>query len=353
MRAIAAVVVGGGIALGGLIAAQSARHLNPIIDLLERKQPVFGIATPSAGGGGGRRGGGAAGGAAGAGAAGASTTPAVPAPPPPPPPPPKTPLELAKEALAHPEADYYFNGSMEGSVDRALGPFTLFADALVESGAISKAPYHRLLAPLSVKTPKISTDPPKAIENISRQLNAGAAAISFVEVDTARELEQGIAAMRFKAKGGTRPDDIGPAAKYWGLTEAQYREKADVWPLNRNGELLAWAIVETKEGIANVRQIAQVKGLSVLIPGAGTLRGVFSTTVDGKQVRDEAAWEAGIQQILAACKEFNVPCGYPANATDIEMRMKQGFSVIIVQQFSEAGFKAIEIGRQISGRDKK
>ena len=350
MRAVvAAVIVGGGVVLGGLTSAQSGRHLNPIVDLLEKKQPVFGIATPSAGGGGGgRRGGGAPGGTAGGGAAAAA--PAAPATPPPPP---KTPLELAKDALAHPEADYYFNGSMEGSVDRAIGPFTLFADALVESGAISKAPYHQLLAPLSVKTPKISPDPAKAIENISRQLNAGAAAISFVEVDTARELEQGIAAMRFKSKGGTRPDDIGRRAKYWGLTDAQYREKADVWPLNRNGELLAWAIVETKEGIANVRQIAQVKGLSVLIPGAGTLRGVFSTTVDGKPVRDEAAWEAGIQQILAACKEFNVPCGYPANATDIEMRMKQGFSVIIVQSFSDAGFKAIEIGRQISGRDKK
>jgi len=340
--AIAALAV---VALGGsVLGGQSGRHLNAMVDLLKEKKPIFGLATPSAGGGGRGNRGGRAGGAAGAAATGAPTPPA-------PAPPTRTPLDLAKDTLAHQEADYFFSGGMEGGVDRGIEAFTLFADALVEAGGISRSPYHRLLAPLSVKTPKISTDPAKAIENISRQLNAGVTSISFVHVDTAAELEQGIAAMRFKSKGGTRPDDIGNAPKYWGLTTAQYREKADVWPLNPNGELVAWAIVETKEGVANVRSIAQVKGLGVLIPGAGTLGGVYSTTVDGRRVRDDAAWEEAIQQILAACKEFNVACGYPANANDIEMRMKQGFSVFIIQSFNEGGFKAVEIGRKAGGRD--
>ena len=56
-----------------------------------------------------------------------------------------------------------------------------------------------------------------------------------------------------------------------------------------------------------------------------------------------------IQQVLAACKEFNVPCGYPAGAADIEMRMKQGFSVFVIG-WGEPGFKAVEIGRGVSGR---
>ncbi|MGQ0639714.1 MAG: hypothetical protein ACT4P6_02935 [Gemmatimonadaceae bacterium] len=43
-----------------------------------------------------------------------------------------------------------------------------------------------------------------------------------------------------------------------------------------------------------------------------------------------AFWEAAIQQVLAACKAFNVPCGCPANANNIEMRMKQGFSVFVI-----------------------
>jgi 4-hydroxy-2-oxoheptanedioate aldolase len=338
------MAVTAGVVLGGSVLGQSGRHLNPMVDLLKDGKPVFGVQPPF-GGGGGNRGGNRGGGGAAAGAAGASTTP------PPAPVPARTPLDVAKDILAHPEVDYFFNGSMERAVDPALATFTQYADALVEAGAISRSPYHRLLAPLSVKTPKISTDPTKAVENISRQLNAGVASISFVHVDTAAELEQGIAAMRFKSRGGSRPDDIGQAAKYWGLTDAQYRAKADVWPLNPDGELVAWAIIETKEGLANVREIAQVKGLGVLIPGAGTLRGVFTTTTaEGQQVRDEQAWETAIQKILAACKEFKVACGYPASATDIEMRMKQGFSVFIIQSFSDAGFKAVEIGRQVSGR---
>jgi 4-hydroxy-2-oxoheptanedioate aldolase len=335
------MVMGAALAAAAVsLQGQSGKHINPMIDLLAAGKPVFGLAAPTAGrgGGGGRRGGGDA-------AAAAPATPAPPAVV-------RTPADLAKDTLAHPEADYFFNGNMERAVEPGITAFTAYADALVEAGAIVKSPTHRLLAPLSVKTPKISTDPARAIDNVSKQLNAGVTSISFVHVDTAQELEQGIAAMRFKSRGGTRPDDIGNAAKYWGLTEAQYREKADVWPLNPNGELVAWAIIETKEGVANVREIAQVKGLGVLIPGAGTLGGVYSTMVDGKRVRDDKAWEDANQQILAACKEFKVACGYPAGPNDIEMRMKQGFSVFIIQAFNESGFRAVQIGRQVSGRDK-
>ena len=337
MRARTLFVITAAVVVGIPLASQSPKHLNPMIDLLAAGKPVFGLSAPTVrGGGGGPRGAG--------GATPANAPPATP-------PPARTPLDLAKDTLAHPESDYFFNGNMERSVDPAIEAFTQYADALVEAGGIAKSPFHRLLAPLSVKTPKISTDPAKAVENISRQLNLGVTSISFVHVDTAPELEQGIAAMRFKSKGGTRPDDIGQAPKYWGLSEQDYRARADVWPLNPNGELVAWAIIETKEGIANVRQIAQVKGLGVLIPGAGTLRSVLTKTDEnGQQVRDEQAWEAAIQQILSACKEFKVACGYPATATDIEMRMKQGFSVFIIQAFNENGFKAVEIGRQVAGR---
>jgi 2-keto-3-deoxy-L-rhamnonate aldolase RhmA len=346
MRARVPVAVIAAVVLGGSVLGQSGKHLNPMVDLLAAKKPIFGLSAPSA------RGGGPGGNRGRAGTDGTAAT-GAPATPAPPPATPKTPLELAKDTLAHPESDYFFNGGMERAVDPGIAAFTEYANALVEAGAISRSPYHHLLAPLSVKTPKISPDPAKAIENISRQLNAGVVSISFVGVDTAEELQQGIAAMRFKSKGGTRPDAIGDAPKYWGVSEKEYREKADVWPLNPNGELVAWAIVESKEGLANVRAIAQVKGLGVLIPGAGTLGGVFSTTnAEGRRVRDDAAWEAANLQVLAACKEFNVPCGYPANAEDIEMRMKQGFSVFIIQAFNERGFQAVQIGRKVSGRDK-
>jgi 4-hydroxy-2-oxoheptanedioate aldolase len=293
-----------------LAAAEGAR-LNPLVDSFAAKKPVFGLYAPSN-----RRG------------QGQEPTQ-------------KTPQQLVEEAVAFRGSDFYFDGSMEGGLERGFPAFSSFVRALSQQPLATRRAY-----PLTVKTPKIATDPAKAVLNISRQLNLGVSGIVFVDVESAEEVRQGLAAMRFKAKGGTRPEDVGGAPAYWGLSEKDYRAKADLWPLNPQGELVNWTIVESKEGLAHVREIAAVKGISVLFPGAGTLRGVFTTTnAAGERVLDAAAWEAAIQQVLAACKEFAVPCGYPANANDIELRLKQGFSVFI-SQWGDGGFKAIELGRR-------
>jgi hypothetical protein len=93
-----------------------------------------------------------------------------------------------------------------------------------------------------------------------------------------------------------------------------------------------------------------VKGIGVLFPGAGTLRGVFTTTdAEGKRNFDAEGWEKAIQQVLAACKEFNVACGYPATESDIEMRITQGFSVFIMN-WGDPGFRAVDVGRKAAGR---
>jgi 4-hydroxy-2-oxoheptanedioate aldolase len=327
MSALAAIAALGTIGAG---QGQSPGHrLNPVIELLEQKKPVFGLYRPSAGGNRGR------------GAAADSTPPA----------PVKTPIALALETLANGHSDFVFDGSMEGGVDRGLPAVTDFVKAMGEAGALRTTPFRRLPHPLILKTPKIAPDYAKAIDNISRELNVGSSGIMFVETESADEVRQGLAAMRFKSNGGTRPDSVGQAAAYWGMSEQEYKQKADLWPLNPDGELVNWTIVESKEGLAHVKEIAAVKGIGVLWPGAGTLRGVFTTTnAAGERVFDAAGWEGAIQQVLAACKEFNVPCGYPATANDIEMRLKQGFSVFVMN-WGEAGAKAVEIGRTAAGRD--
>jgi 4-hydroxy-2-oxoheptanedioate aldolase len=300
------------------------KRLNPVIELLAQKKPVFGLYAPSN-----RR----------FGRGGAPPADA---------PPPKPVSELAKETLAYTSSDFVFDGSMEGGTDKGLPAYSEFVAAMIAAG---KAGQVKLLNyPLIVKTPKVGPDYPKAVENISKELNAGVSGLMFPEAESANEVRQGLAAMRFKAKGGTRPDAVGTAPAYWGMSEAEYKQKADLWPLNPDGELVNWTIVESKEGLAHVREIAAVKGIGVLWPGAGTLRGVFSSTnAAGERVTDTVAWEAAIQQVLAACKEFNVPCGFPATPNDIEMRMKQGFSVFVMA-WGDAGFKAVEIGRKTAGR---
>jgi 4-hydroxy-2-oxoheptanedioate aldolase len=317
-----ALIASGLLLVGGVATAQAPPRLNPVIDLLEKKQPIFGLYAPAN--------------PRGRGGAPPPETATI-----------KTAAQLARDALAYSGSDYLFDGSMERNFDRAFPAFADFALGMFDAGMLKQ---RRQRQPLFVKTPEIGPDPAKARERIGQQLNLGVSGIVFVDVKSADEVKQGLAMMRFTSKGGTRADSVGSAPQRWGMSEKEYREKADLWPLNPKGELVNFTIVESIEGLAKVREIAAVKGIGVLFPGAGTLRGVFSTTDStGRRVLDQIKWEAAIQQVLAACKEFNVPCGYPAGEADIEMRMKQGFSVFVIG-WGDAGFRAVDIGRRVGGR---
>lgn len=302
------------------VAAAQGRHLNPIVELLGQQKPVFGLYAPANPR---RRPG--------------TEAPANAAPP-------RTQAQLAADALAYTRGDYVFDGTMEGNFEAGYATFSEFVKGMAPGGTLARS------HPLMVKTPEIAADPALARERIAKQLNLGVSGIVFVDVRSADEVTQGLAMMRFASKGGTRPDDVGNAPAMWGMSEQEYREKADLWPLDPRGELVNWTIVESREGLARIREIAAVKGIGALFPGAGTLRGVFTTTdASGKRTFDEAGWEAAIQSVLAACKEFHVACGYPANLNDIEMRMQQGFSVFVIG-WGEPGMKTIELGRRIAGR---
>lgn len=336
-----ALTAAAAVALCGFTVYQAPKHFNQMIDLHIAKKPVLGLyapANPRMGRGGAGRAG--AGGVTPAGAPAAA--PAAQ----------KTPAQLVSDALAYKPADFIFDGSMEGDFDRGYASFLPWVEAMIEQGAVDKTGSPHLHHPIVVKTHEIAPDTNLAKQRIAKQLDLGVSTIAFVGVESADEVKTGLAAMRYKSNGGTRPDGVGMAPKLWGMTDAQYKAKADLWPLNPNGELTNWTIVESKEGLAHIREIAAVKGIAVLFPGAGTLRGVFSTMDSTTKQRkfDEAAWENAIQQVLAACKEFNVACGYPANdPATVEQRMKQGFSVFIAG-WGDNGFKAVEYGRQASGR---
>jgi 4-hydroxy-2-oxoheptanedioate aldolase len=309
-------------------ARQGAQHLNQMIPLLEQKLPVLGIANPAYTAG--RGGGGGRGGAAPAGDA---------------PPPPQPALDqVAKETVAYTLGDYEYNSYSQNSAQR----FKEYMEAILAAGGSMKT------HPFISKVPIFHTDPARSTALIHEQLGAGHVGIWMQQVETAAEVDQAIAAMRFTSKGGTRPEnDVAFAARYWGLSEAEYREKADVWPLNPNGELVVFVIVESKAGIDNIREIAAHPAVQMISTGAGTLGGVFSIPDPngGRGQRDQAAFDAGVAKILAACKEFNKVCGYPANnPAQIEQLMGQGYRLFTMQSRNQAAFDAVVTGRRLGGR---
>ena len=293
--------------------AESREHINPLVSLHEAGTPQFGLYAPAA--------------------TDRRTTPPAQI----------SPEERASQTMAYGMSDYVFDGSMERGVDQGLPTFVAFRDAMQAAGATAAT------HPFVVKMAKIS-DQAQTTRDVAAQLDAGVSGIMFVEVESAEEARMGLAAMRYASEGGTRPDRVGSAPAYWGVDEGEYRERADLWPLDPEGDLISWVIVESHEGLANVREIAAVPGIGVLWPGAGTLRGLFSTVnADGQRELDEEAWEGAIQQVLSACKEFDVPCGFPSNASDIEMRMSQGFSVFVMG-WGDSGFETVEMGRTLANR---
>ena len=315
-KTLRVLVVASTVLLGSFVLAQPVpgRHRNPLIDLLASHQPVFGLTAPVS----------------------AKNGPA------------RTAADLAKETAARDTSDFLFSGGADNDVDRSLPAIAEFLLALRDVGAQVGGPAARVRRPIIVKTPRLASDRVKAVDAISRELNLGVSGIMLAGVESANDVRLGLAAMRFKAQGGTRPDPIGTAAKFWGVTDAEYRRKADVWPLNPDGELINWTIVDNKQAVAHVREIAAVKGIGVLSPSPD-LRSVFTTIENGQRVFDADAWAAAVESVLAACQEFHVPCGYQATAADIRLRMQQGFSVFLMN-WSDLGFEAVDIGRRLSGR---
>ena len=299
------------------VGAQATGRMNPIIALQEKGLPVFGIAHPPI-----------VPRVAGRGRGAAAPDPAA---PPPPPPPPIVLSDVAKETVAYARADYLFtNGTSD--------TFLRYIEEIKKAGGSMRT------HPFAAKIGSWHRNAENVNAAIVRQLNAGHSSVSMEYVESAQEVRDVIKAMRFVSAGGTRPETgLENAAAYWGLTVDQYKQKADVWPVNKNGELIISVIIESREGLAKVREIAAEPGVGQIFAGYGTLGGVFPG--------DPAGREAAAAQILAACKEFKIPCGFPTNnPAEIEQRAKEGWTVFIMQRRDEAAFAAVETGRKLAGR---
>lgn len=110
-----------------------------------------------------------------------------------------------------------------------------------------------------------------------------------------------------------------------------------LWPVNAAGDVLNVILIEDQAGIGRARDIVSAPGVGVAIPGPGDLRRAYEG--------DMEAVEDAIQTVLAACKEFDVPCGITAGPDDIAERLEQGFEMIIVTSPD-----ALAVGLEASGR---
>jgi len=186
-------------------------------------------------------------------------------------------------------------------------------------------------------------------------LDAGVYGIVWPHVSTVEEARNAVAACRYPRPAraprfepaGWRGDGPRTAARYWGLTAAEYYARADVWPLDPRGELLVVIMCEESRAIKNLpKMLDEIPGIGVVLIGEGDL----SQDLGFPRQYDHPSVVSAINDILAICKDRNVPCGHPhVGAHNVESLLERGFRWLMPA--SVTSFPGLELGRRAATRN--
>ena len=193
------------------------------------------------------------------------------------------------------------------------------------------------------------------IAQTKQVLDVGVFGVFFPAIHTREQAELAVSATRYPQYNGV--DDFEPAglrgrnpsnaAWYWGIQD--YHAKADVWPLDPQGELLSMMFIESAEGVENIDEIISVPGLGGIFIGPSDLSTSMGYTSPAAPPVEEA-----IQTVLQACLDNDVPCAITTGAGSVQERIEQGFSFVTVGAdggLNAGAANALRLGREAAGRD--
>ena len=137
---------------------------------------------------------------------------------------------------------------------------------------------------------------------------------------------------------------VPTAAQIWGVSQDDYLEKADAWPLNPNGELLLGLKLEDKYALANADANLKVPGIGFAEWGPGDM--ALSLGIRGRGNVAETAPEmlAARARVFAACKANKIFFLNSMNPGNVIAMIQEGVMV------GPASQETAEIGRKYSKR---
>jgi 4-hydroxy-2-oxoheptanedioate aldolase len=284
------------------LAAQEAKHLNPVIEKLAAGKAFIGFQTSDLSPGNAR-------------------------------------------AMARAEADYVYVDMEHTPLDfTALNHFAM--GMVDKAGALRKGNPQPNMA-LFARFPPYGKE--GALWIAKQALDAGLMGVIFNGIDTPEQATLAVQSMRYPQKRTSKyqtPPGVrgyGPAAAawVWGISTAEYERRADVWPLNPDGDLFAIMMIESAEGIKNAGAIAAVPGVGGFFIGAGSdLRQALGVEENAPEV------EEGRQTILRACLARNIACGLTeTSAPGIARRLTEGWKMIRTTEGAFAQWRASPAGR--------
>jgi 4-hydroxy-2-oxoheptanedioate aldolase len=164
---------------------------------------------------------------------------------------------------------------------------------------------------------------------VKQVLDIGVMGVIISHVENKAQAMNIVRSMRYPPQKGAKhpfPEGRrgwGPtgATRYWGLNNQEYTLRAaDLWPLNPDGELVAIAMVETREGVKNIDEILSVPGLSAVLIGPSDLSMALGVGPNPAAPEVEAATEI----VAKACVAKKMLCG-TFESPDVNKRVAQGF----------------------------
>jgi 4-hydroxy-2-oxoheptanedioate aldolase len=175
----------------------------------------------------------------------------------------------------------------------------------------------------------------KAQWHAKQAFDLGVYGIIWPHISTVEEAYNAVAACRFPRlksaplyePAGIRGDGPTQAVRYWGVTQQDYYERADVWPLNPKGELFVILMMEDTKGIENLPDILKkVPGIGAILIGEGDL----SQELGYPRQYEHPEVLKWMARVVETCKEHNVVVGHPhVEAGNCERIHKEGYRLLM------------------------
>jgi 4-hydroxy-2-oxoheptanedioate aldolase len=174
-----------------------------------------------------------------------------------------------------------------------------------------------LLMLRGLETTPLVRVPSSDASTVGRALDAGAEAIVVPMVNGRADAERAVAACRFPPDGLR---SFGPARGH----QAFGRD-----PANINREVMCFAMIETRDGLAAADEICATPGLDGIYVGPSDLAlslGLSPTTMEQPPEHAEA-----VGRVLVACSDHSiVPAIHAYGGANAKMRSDQGFKMVTV-----------------------
>jgi 4-hydroxy-2-oxoheptanedioate aldolase len=134
------------------------------------------------------------------------------------------------------------------------------------------------------------------------------------------------------------------ASQIWGISEDEYLDKADVWPLNPNGELLLGVKLEDKYALANAAENLKVPGIGFAEWGPGDMALSLGVRGPYNLRAEDPRMVAARARVFAASKANKIFFLDSMSADNVIAMIKEGVMV------GPASQQTAEIGRKYTGR---